>query len=61
MRLFGRPVGHALRFAEAKAPELDDLELVADAATLRRLASFLTHAADQIDEKRAELRTCAPA
>ena len=51
MRIFGRPVGNLLKFERAEAPELQDLEVVADPQTLRRLADFLSEAAAAMETK----------
>jgi len=51
MRIFGRPSTPMREYQPIKAAELEDLELVADPATLRRLASFLQQVAAEMDAK----------
>jgi 16S rRNA G527 N7-methylase RsmG len=53
MRIFGRPSTPMLEYQPIKAPELEELELVADPPTLRRLASFLQQVAEEMDAEGA--------
>ena len=51
MRLFGRPVCNPFRYEPAEAPELQELELVADSETSQRLASLLIDIAAQMEDE----------
>jgi hypothetical protein len=51
MRILGRRTAKLLEHASDRAEPLHDVEIVADASTLRRLASFLTQAASEMEEK----------
>jgi hypothetical protein len=51
MRILGRRAARMLEFESARAEELSELEVVADADTLRRLATFLREVASQMEGK----------
>lgn len=53
MRFFGHPVTKMLQYARSKAVELDDLEVVADPTTLRRLGAFFQDVATDMEAKGA--------
>jgi hypothetical protein len=49
LQIFGRRVAKLFEYASARGEPLQDIELVADAATLRRLAGFLADTAAQME------------
>ena len=51
MRILGRRTAKMLVFESARADELTELELVADADTLRRLGQFLLGVASRMERK----------
>lgn len=54
MRILGRPATKMLEFEPARSEELRELEVVADAETLRRLATFFGGVAAQMESKGAQ-------
>ena len=50
-QIFGRRVAKLFEYVSARGEPLHDMELVSDAATLRRLAAFLADTAAQMDAK----------
>jgi hypothetical protein len=51
MKVLGRSTAKLHQFASSRGQVLDDIELVADAATLRRLASFLSQVASEMESE----------
>jgi hypothetical protein len=51
LQIFGRRVAKLFEYASARGEPLQDMELVVDAATLRRLAAFLADTAAQMEAK----------
>ena len=54
MRILGRRAAKMLEFESARAEELSELEVVADARTLRRLAEFFAGVAAQMESRGAQ-------
>ena len=51
MQIFGRKRSRLLEYASSRAEPLEEIEVVADADTLRRLASLLVDVASEMDKR----------
>jgi hypothetical protein len=51
MKLLGRPAAKMHQYTPDRAQLLEDIELVTDVATLRRLASFFSDVASEMESK----------
>ena len=51
MQIFGHPLANLFELKAARPLQLESIELVADAATLRRLATFLDQTAQAMESE----------